>query len=56
LGRFDPSLAQEIRKLNPELTDLNHIEAGEQIRLPRVADSVGEPHQVTETADGGHAK
>ena len=34
VGRFDPQLLDEIRKLNPSLTDPNHLEPGQLIRLP----------------------
>jgi general secretion pathway protein A len=34
LNRFDPIALREIRALNPELTDPDHIELGQQIRLP----------------------
>jgi hypothetical protein len=33
-GRFDPELVQEIRALNPQITDINHLEAGQRIVLP----------------------
>jgi type II secretory pathway predicted ATPase ExeA len=52
LGRFDPGLADQIRKLNPELKDLNHIETGEQIRIPRATGSAAEPRQLTENGLG----
>jgi general secretion pathway protein A len=34
-GRFDQKLVQEIRTLNPQITDINHLEAGQRIVLPR---------------------
>jgi type II secretory pathway predicted ATPase ExeA len=34
LGRYDQAALAELRKLNPELIDLDHIEVGQQIRLP----------------------
>ena len=33
-GRFDQKLVQEIRALNPQITDINHLEAGQRIVLP----------------------
>jgi general secretion pathway protein A len=33
-GRFDPELVREIRALNPQITDINHLEAGQRIVLP----------------------
>lgn len=35
LGTFDGSVLRQIRTLNPEITDPNHIETGGTIRLPR---------------------
>jgi len=34
IGRFDPQLLEEIRKLNPALKDPDHLEPGQLIRLP----------------------
>jgi len=34
LGRFDEAALAELRKLNPELIDIDRIEVGQQIRLP----------------------
>jgi general secretion pathway protein A len=34
-GQFDQKLVQEIRTLNPQITDINHLEAGQRIVLPR---------------------
>ncbi len=33
-GKCNPTLLQEIRKLNPELSNLDHIEPGQKLRLP----------------------
>lgn len=35
LGRYDANVLQEIRTLNPGLKDLDHLEAGQKIRLPQ---------------------
>ena len=37
LGAFDANRFEQIRTLNPRLTDANQIQAGQQIRLPRIA-------------------
>lgn len=34
LGRYNATVITELRKLNPDLTDVNRIEVGQQIRLP----------------------
>lgn len=34
LGRYDEATLAELRKLNPELIDIDRIEVGQQIRLP----------------------
>jgi hypothetical protein len=34
LGRYDATVITELRKLNPNLTDVDRIEVGQQIRLP----------------------
>jgi general secretion pathway protein A len=34
LGRYDDAALSELRKLNPELIDIDRIEVGQQIRLP----------------------
>ena len=33
-GKCDPELLQEIHKLNPQLSNLDHIEPGQSIRIP----------------------
>jgi len=35
-GKCDPELLQEIHKLNPQLSNLDHIEPGQSIRIPAV--------------------
>jgi type II secretory pathway predicted ATPase ExeA len=41
-GRFDPEIARQILALNPQITDLNHIEVGQRIVLPaRIQNSDG---------------
>src|SRR5712675_1580366 len=34
MGRYDETALAELRKLNPELIDIDRIEIGQQIRLP----------------------
>jgi LysM repeat protein len=34
LGRYSTEIVQQIQSLNPQLLDPNHIEVGQQIRLP----------------------
>jgi hypothetical protein len=41
VGHFDEQLTQEIRKLNPGLNDLDHLENGQLVRIPlRAATSI----------------
>lgn len=35
LGRYSPSVVQKVQALNPQLVNPNHIEVGQEIRLPR---------------------
>jgi hypothetical protein len=34
LGRYDSIVLSEIRRLNPDLKDPDHLDAGHEIRLP----------------------
>lgn len=34
LGRYDKSVLSEVRQLNPDLKDFEHLKAGQEIRLP----------------------
>jgi hypothetical protein len=34
LGRYDENVLSEIRELNPDLKDPNHLDVGQEIRLP----------------------
>jgi hypothetical protein len=34
LGRYDQAVLSQIQKLNPELRNADHLEAGQKIRLP----------------------
>jgi general secretion pathway protein A len=42
-GTCDPGILQEIRRLNPELSNLDHIESGQKIRIPAAAGESGNP-------------
>lgn len=42
-GKCNPELLQQIRKLNPRLNNLDHIESGEKIRLPVSASNKEQP-------------
>lgn len=43
LGHDSGKLVEQIRQLNPTLTDPNHIEVGQEIRLPRLSKPVDFP-------------
>jgi len=47
LGFYSPELQSEISKLNPGLTDPDHIEAGQRIVLPRPAVDKPRPSQYS---------
>jgi general secretion pathway protein A len=49
-GKCNPELLQEIRKLNPRLNNLDHIEAGQKIHLP-AAGAVAAQHASVSTGD-----
>jgi type II secretory pathway predicted ATPase ExeA len=34
VGRYDEAVQKEVRRLNPDLKDLKHLNAGQEIRLP----------------------
>ena len=42
-GQCSPELLQEIRRLNPQMNDLDHIEPGQTIQLPLSVANLGEP-------------
>jgi type II secretory pathway predicted ATPase ExeA len=42
-GRCSPELLQEIRRLNPQMNNLDHIEAGQTIQLPLSVANLGQP-------------
>ena len=43
LGSYNESILQEVRALNPRITDPNHIETGRTLRLPAHGDVVTSP-------------
>jgi len=43
LGQDSGKLIEQIQKLNPAVTDPDHIEAGHEIRLPRLSKPVKPP-------------
>ena len=43
VGHYSGKLIEQVRKLNPTMTDPNHIEAGQEIRLPRLSKHVDSP-------------
>ena len=42
-GRCSPELLQEIRRLNPQMNNLDHIEPGQTIQLPMSVANLGQP-------------
>jgi general secretion pathway protein A len=42
-GRCSPELLQEIRRLNPQMNNLDHIEPGQMIQLPLSVANLGQP-------------
>ena len=45
VGRYDETVQQEIRKLNPNLKDLTHLNPGQEIRLPLNASKQDQPQR-----------
>ena len=48
VGHFDSDLSKEIRSLNPDLKDPDHLEAGQLIRIPLPP---GAMRKVNDTAE-----
>jgi type II secretory pathway predicted ATPase ExeA len=38
-GHYDADIVEEVRKLNPAISDLDHLDAGQEIRFPRLSGS-----------------
>jgi type II secretory pathway predicted ATPase ExeA/phage tail protein X len=43
VGRYSDRIIEQIRKLNPGMTDPNHLEVGQQVRLPRPSVTIDSP-------------
>jgi general secretion pathway protein A len=52
-GRCNPELLQEIRRLNPQMNNLDHIEPGQTIQLPVSVANLGQP-AVRSIAESSH--
>lgn len=46
-GRCSPELLQEIRRLNPQMNNLDHIEPGQTIQLPISVANLGQPAELS---------
>jgi hypothetical protein len=46
-GRCSPELLQEIRRLNPQMNNLDHIEPGQTIQLPMSVAHFGQPGELS---------
>jgi general secretion pathway protein A len=46
-GRCNPALLQEIRRLNPQMNNLDHIEPGQTIQLPLAVANLGQPGELS---------
>jgi LysM repeat protein len=46
-GRCNPELLQEIRRLNPQVNNLDHIEPGQTIQLPLAVAHLGQPGELS---------
>jgi general secretion pathway protein A len=46
-GRCNPERLQEIRRLNPQMKDLDHIEPGQTIQLPPSVANLGQPDELS---------
>lgn len=45
-GQCNPELLQEIRRLNPQMKNLDHIEPGQTIQLPLSVAHLGQPGEI----------
>jgi type II secretory pathway predicted ATPase ExeA len=46
-GRCNPGLLEEIRRLNPPMNNLDHIEPGQTIQLPLSVANLGQPDELS---------
>jgi general secretion pathway protein A len=46
-GRCNPELLQEIRRLNPQMNNPDHIEPGQTIQLPLSVANLGQPDELS---------
>jgi hypothetical protein len=46
-GRCSPELLQEIRRLNPQMNNLDHIEPGQTIQLPLSVANLAQPDELS---------
>jgi general secretion pathway protein A len=46
-GRCSPEVLQEIRRLNPQMNNLDHIEPGQTIQLPLSVANLGQPDELS---------
>ncbi len=53
LGRAEPQTFKAISQMNPELKDLDHIEVGQHIRLPRSANASNAQAQQNQESPNG---
>ncbi len=52
-GRCNPELLQEIRRLNPQMNNLDHIEPGQTIQLPLAVANLGQAGELS-VSEGNH--
>ena len=59
-SKYNREILEEIRELNPSLTNPDHIQSGHEIRIPSVKEDSGDKHpaakQDSNTASGGVEK
>ncbi len=52
-GTYNEDTVEQIQKLNPDISDFGHLEAGQQIRLPRPTAAVDSATASAETSTNG---
>jgi nucleoid-associated protein YgaU len=53
VGQFNAQIVGQIRELNPDIADSNHIEPGQEIRLPRLSPRLDAPPASHTTISAG---